>query len=69
MNSEWNIRTCADQCTACQKKFTDREALMSRLCFTPDGYVREDFCAPCWQAKSAEARGAVSAWAATGRRL
>ena len=65
MNSEWNIRTCADQCTACQKKFTDREALMSRLCFTPDGYVREDFCTPCWQAKNAEARGAVSAWAAT----
>ena len=64
MNSEWNIRTCADQCTACQKKFEDHETLMSRLRFTPDGYVREDFCTPCWRGKSAEAGGEVSAWAA-----
>ena len=40
MNSEWNIRSCADACAACQRKFVDREALMSRLSFSPDGYVR-----------------------------
>ena len=64
MNSEWNIRSCADQCSACQKKFADREALMSRLSFRPDGYVREDFCAACWPGRSAGTGGAVSAWAA-----
>jgi hypothetical protein len=65
MNSEWNIRSCADQCLACQKKFADHESLMSCLRFGPDGYVREDLCTSCWQGRSAEAGGAVSAWAAT----
>ena len=63
MNSEWNIRTCADQCTACHKKFEDRERLMSRLRFGQDGYLREDFCAACWPARGAEA-AAVSEWSA-----
>ena len=53
MNSEWNIRSCTDQCAACQKKFADRETLMSRLYFTPDGYLREDFCSACWPARNA----------------
>ena len=65
MNSEWNIRSCADQCASCQAKFGDREALMSRLRFGEDGYVREDFCASCWAARSADAGAEVSAWAAT----
>lgn len=64
MNSEWNIRSCADQCSACQKKFEDREALMSCLRFGPEGYVREDFCTPCWAGRKPDAGGAVSAWAA-----
>lgn len=65
MNSEWNIRSCADLCVACQTKFADRESLMSCLRFTEEGYVREDFCTSCWLARNAEAGGAVSAWAAT----
>ena len=65
MNPEWNIRSCADQCAACQKKFADRETLMSRLRFTEDGYQREDFCSACWPARSAAEGGEVSAWAAT----
>lgn len=64
MNSEWNIRSCADQCVACQKKYADRETLMSRLRFTPDGYLREDFCSVCWPARSAGAGAEVSAWSA-----
>ena len=48
MNSEWNIRACADQCMRCQRKFADKENLMSRLCFAPEGYLREDFCGGCW---------------------
>lgn len=66
MNPEWNIRSCADQCAACQKKFVDRETLMSRLRFMPEGYLREDFCSACWPARPAQEDGEeVSAWAAT----
>jgi hypothetical protein len=66
MNSEWNIRTCADQCTACQKKFEDRERLMSRLRFGPDGYLREDCCMACWTAQASAGAGTeVSAWSAS----
>ncbi len=64
MNSEWNIRTCTDQCVACQKKFADREALMSRLRFAEDGYLREDFCSACWPSRSQREGGEVSAWSA-----
>jgi hypothetical protein len=64
MNPEWNIRSCADQCVACEKKFADREALMSRLRFTPDGYQREDFCTACWSGRGAAEAADVSAWSA-----
>ncbi len=62
MNSEWNIRSCADQCVACQKKFADKETLSSRLRFAAEGYVREDFCAACWPARATA--GEVSVWSA-----
>lgn len=65
MNSEWNIRACADQCSACQRKFADRESLMSRLQFAEEGYLREDFCSGCWSGRSMENGVEVSTWAAT----
>ena len=65
MNPEWNIRSCADQCASCQKKFADRETLMSRLRFAADGYLRDDFCSACWPSRSAKEDGAVSAWCRT----
>lgn len=37
---------------------------MSCLRFSPEGYVREDFCTPCWAGRKPETGGAVSAWAA-----
>ena len=65
MNSEWNIRTCTDQCAACQKKYADKETLMSRLRFTEEGYVREDYCTACWPTRKPGADGGeVSAWSA-----
>ncbi|MDR0994651.1 MAG: hypothetical protein LBN38_08855 [Verrucomicrobiota bacterium] len=63
MNSEWNIRSCSDQCVGCEKKFADKEGLMSRLRFTEEGYVREDFCSSCWPERT-DAAGDVSEWAA-----
>lgn len=64
MNPEWNIRTCADQCVACQRKFADRETLMSRLRFAAEGYLREDFCPACWAARASGGGTEVSAWSA-----
>lgn len=64
MNPEWNIRSCADQCAACQRKFADRETLTSRLCFAAEGYRREDFCSACWTSRPAAAGTEVSEWAA-----
>ncbi len=64
MNAEWNIRACADQCAACQKKFADRETLMSRVRFTADGYVRDDYCAGCWPGREPGADAETSAWSA-----
>lgn len=65
MNPEWNIRSCADECAACRKKFADAESLTSRLRFSAEGYVREDFCAACWPGRAAD--GEVSAWASRWR--
>ena len=65
MNSEWNIRACTDQCAACQRKFAHREAVLSRLRFADVGYLREDFCAACWPARSPGGEAEVSAWTAT----
>ena len=64
MNAEWNIRSCADQCAGCQKKYADRESLTSRLRFTEAGYAREDFCADCWPKREAPGVGEVSVWTA-----
>ncbi len=68
MNAEWNIRACADTCTACARKFSDRESLMSRLCFSEEGYRREDLCLACWKDRDpARGGGEVSAWGTTWR--
>ena len=64
MNPEWNIRTCADQCCACGRRFADRERLMSRLRFAAEGYLRDDFCAGCWPGRKPDGGPEVSAWSA-----
>ena len=62
MNNEWNIRTCSDRCAGCEKKFSDRESLSSRLRFDRDGYVRDDYCSACWSGREPGADAEVSAW-------
>lgn len=64
MNAEWNIRACADHCAACQRPFADRERLLSRLRFTAEGYVREDYCSGCWPTRNPDGRAEISAWSA-----
>ena len=48
MIAEWNIRACASQCAGCHRPFDDGERLTSRIIFTPEGYLREDYCRACW---------------------
>jgi hypothetical protein len=63
VNAEWNIRACAATCIRCQRPFADKEMLSSRLRFTPEGYLRDDFCAACWPQRE-QPDEEVSAWAA-----
>lgn len=63
MIAEWNIRACSSQCAACHRPFDDGERLTSRLLFTPEGYLREDYCRACWPARPDPASG-LSDWSA-----
>ena len=63
MIAEWNIRACSSQCAACHRPFDDGERLTSRLLFTPEGYLREDYCRACWPARPDPAAG-LSDWSA-----
>lgn len=44
----WSVRKCSDTCAKCEKAFVDKEELFSRLSFDEGEYVRQDFCADCW---------------------
>ena len=56
----WRVRKCAASCKGCGKAFEDGERLFSRLWFEEGEYLREDFCAVCWE-KERE-RPALSSW-------
>ncbi|MDD2237817.1 MAG: hypothetical protein PHG65_11490 [Kiritimatiellae bacterium] len=60
-NQEWQIRSRADQCLDCGKKFDDGEAICSRLVFNEEGYVRGDRCTACWTQREKK-EGLVSYW-------
>ena len=66
MIAEWNIRACSSQCAACHRPFNDGERLTSRLRFTPEGYLREDYCLACWPARPDPTTG-LSDWTAVYR--
>jgi hypothetical protein len=61
--AEWNIRACSSQCAACHRPFDDGERLTSRLLFTPEGYLREDYCRACWPNRPDPGSG-LSDWSA-----
>ena len=44
----WSVRKCSTVCDQCEKAFTDREHIFSRLSFEQGEYVREDYCEACW---------------------
>jgi hypothetical protein len=45
---KWSVRKCASECAKCEKEFVDKEMLFSSLSFDEGEYVRQDFCASCW---------------------
>jgi hypothetical protein len=69
VNLEWNIRSCADHCGSCQRKFEDGESLLSSLGFTAEGYQRADYCLICAEKRAEEAENTqeISSWTAIWR--
>jgi hypothetical protein len=63
MAQDWDIKSRADSCQACQGPFEDRATYYSCLLFTEEeGYVRGDFCARCWPEKQANEKRPFSVW-------
>ena len=60
MSQDWNISLRAHQCIATGTEFEDGAVVFSRLRFTEDGYVREDFRADEWD--ESMGRDALSVW-------
>ncbi len=59
MAQEWNIKSRAMACSACQTAFTDGQRYHTRLIFQEHDYSRGDFCETCW---TAEAAHGYSSW-------
>lgn len=62
LNQEWNIKPRKLACEKCQADFENHQSYMSRLVFNDQGYVRADFCMPCWTQAEQQRADAVSIW-------
>ena len=60
MSQDWNISQRGDQCLSSGKDFDDGVIIYSRLYFTQDGYVREDYLAEYWDESLRQ--GSLSVW-------
>lgn len=61
MAQDWNIKSRATACSACQTAFTDGQPYHTRLMFLEHDYTRGDFCEPCWTAAGTQQPG-YSSW-------
>lgn len=59
-SQDWDIQSRSDRCTATSIEFDDGQVIWSRLRYTEDGYVREDFSEDGWE--SMEDKAGLSAW-------
>jgi hypothetical protein len=48
MLQEWDLKPRASACACCNTAFTDRQTYHSALVFGDDGYLRKEYCMPCW---------------------
>jgi hypothetical protein len=61
MAQEWNIKTRATACSACQENFVNGQPYHTRLIFLEQDYSRGDFCEKCWKVEVA-AQPRYSSW-------
>lgn len=59
---DWDIKSRGSACGGCARAFEDRETYYSALTFGEQGYVRTDYCEPCWQKQAAPSDGLYSIW-------
>ncbi|NCC61031.1 MAG: hypothetical protein EOM12_08830 [Verrucomicrobiae bacterium] len=59
-DQEWDIKSRADSCGVCGRKFEDNEEFFARLSFGDEGYQRMDSCLTCWDEQ--DQSDAVSMW-------
>ena len=62
MSQDWNISLRGHQCASSGDEFDDGVLIHSRLLFTEEGYVREDYLSEHWNESFRE--GALSVWKA-----
>jgi hypothetical protein len=64
--NEWNIQSRAHACQACGKSFIDKQGYHTLLLEDKQQYLRQDICAPCWQAQhnegASDRKGFISQW-------
>ena len=58
---EWDIKPRATVCSKCAAQFADNQSCYSLLTFGQEGYVRGDYCEPCWE-ESVKAGPSFSSW-------
>ncbi len=59
-DQEWDIKSRADACGVCERKFDDNEEFFAKLSFADGGYQRLDCCLKCWEEQNAS--DAISTW-------
>ena len=60
MSSDWNIKSRSDECVGSGQGFGDGVVVFSRLLFTEEGYIREDYSESQWSEQLRDS--AVSVW-------
>lgn len=60
MSQDWEIKPCQHACAGTGQPFEDQQKIFSRLMFTAEGYVRQDFSEAGWNESARNE--AVSFW-------
>jgi len=60
VQQDWDIKARSNQCHRTEQVFEDGQVIYSRLLFTEEGYVREDFTEAAWELL--EDKMALSTW-------
>lgn len=63
MGKEYEISKASGLCVACNRQMQPTEEFMGAVRETDDGFAREDYCIPCWDARKGEIpQGAFAVW-------